>query len=84
MGFADVDGEEVGAVFVIVVKIGEVAYLAAEWRSGVAAENEDERSATDAVAQLECGITVEADQRRIRGAIANVQIALAPMGERVP
>jgi hypothetical protein len=39
MGFADVDGEKLGAVFVIVVELGEVAYLAAKRRSGVAAKD---------------------------------------------
>jgi hypothetical protein len=39
MRFADVDGEKIGAVFVIVVDFDEVNYLAAEGRSGVAAEN---------------------------------------------
>ncbi len=36
---ADVNGQKLGAVFVIVVEIYEVAYLAAERRSGVTSEN---------------------------------------------
>lgn len=50
MSFADVDGEEIGAVLVIVVQGYEVAYLAAEGRSGIAAENEDQRTLADAIA----------------------------------
>ena len=50
MSFADVDGEEIGAVLVIVIERDEVAYLAAEGRSGIAAENEDQRTLADAIA----------------------------------
>jgi hypothetical protein len=41
VGFTDVDGEEIGAVFIVVVDLGDVADLATEWRSSEAAEDED-------------------------------------------
>jgi len=59
MGFAYIDGQKVCLRFVIVVKIYEVAYLAPEWRSGVASENEDERTLPHAIAQMECRLPVE-------------------------
>jgi len=36
----NVHGQEVGAILVIIIELDEVNYLAAEWRSGVAAENQ--------------------------------------------
>jgi hypothetical protein len=41
MGFADVDGEEIGALFIIVEDLRDIANLATERRSSKAAEHED-------------------------------------------
>jgi hypothetical protein len=83
MRFADVDGEKIGAVFVIVVELDEVNYLAAERRSGVAAEDEDERAMADVVADAEGGLAIERVESRVGRAIANLQIAAMPLRERV-
>jgi hypothetical protein len=41
MGLADVDGQEIGTVFVVVVDLRDVADLATEGRSSKAAEDQD-------------------------------------------
>jgi hypothetical protein len=41
MGFADVDGEEIGAVFIVVEDLRDIANLATEGRSSKAAEDKD-------------------------------------------
>jgi hypothetical protein len=84
MGFADVHGEEVGAVFVIVVEFGEVAYLAAKRRSGVASKNENERAPADAITKRKSRLPIESDQFDVRRSIADAQIAAVPVRQRVP
>lgn len=83
MSFADIDGEEIGAVFVIVVELDEVTYLAAEGRSGVAAENEDEGAMADMVADAEGGLAIERVEGGVGRAIAHFQIAAMPLRESV-
>lgn len=48
MRFADVHGEKIRFVFVIVVNLNDVAHLAAEGRSGEAAKHQDQRACADA------------------------------------
>ena len=60
MRFADVNGQKIRASFVIVVEIYEVAYLAAEGRSGVAAKNQNKRALADAIAEMELRLAIEA------------------------
>ena len=79
MRFANINGQEVRLGFVIVVKVYEVAYLAAERRSGVTSENQDKRSLADAVAEMKFGLTVEVPQRDVGGAVADVEIAAMPL-----
>jgi hypothetical protein len=83
MRFANVNGQKIRLGFVIVVEIDEVAYLAAEWRSGVAAKHENKRALADAVAEMELGLPVEAHQRDVRSAIADVEIAAMPLRKRI-
>ncbi len=83
MSFADVDGEEVGTVLVIVIERDEVAYLAAEGRSGVTSENENQRALADPFAQVKRGLAVERKQTHVRRAVADMKIAVAPLRKRV-
>jgi hypothetical protein len=83
MGFADVNGQKIRASLVIVVEIYEVAYLAAKGRSGVAAENQNERALADAIAETELRLAIEVHQRDIRSAVADVQVAAMPLRQRV-
>lgn len=83
MSFADIDGEEVGAVLVIVIERDEVAYLAAEGRSGVTSEHQDQRAPADPFAQVKGGLAVEREQAHIRRAVAYMKISVAPLRKRV-
>jgi hypothetical protein len=83
MRFADVNGQKIRASFVIVVEIYEVAYLAAEGRSGIAAKNQHEWALADAIAEMEFRLSVKAHQRDVRSAVADVKVAAMPLRQRV-
>ena len=83
MCFADVNGQKIGPGFVVLVEVYEVAYLATEGRSGVAAKNQNEWSLADAIAEMELCLTVEAHERDIRSAVADAQFAAMPLRQRV-
>jgi len=80
---ANIHGQKLGAIFVIVVQIYEVAYLAAERRSGVASENENKRLLADAIAQMKDCLSVERQQWNIRGAVSHVQVPPMPLWQRI-
>jgi hypothetical protein len=79
MRFANVHGQKLGAIFIVVVNLDEISNLAAEGRSSVAAENHDERTLADALVQIKRGASIERKYARIRCAVANMQIALMPL-----
>jgi len=83
MRFPDVNSQKIRASFVVVIKIYEVAYLAAEGRSGVTAKNENERSLADTIAEVELRLAIEAHQRDVRSAVADVEVAAMPLRQRV-
>jgi hypothetical protein len=83
MSFADIDGEKVGAVLVIVIERDEVAYLAAEGRSGVTSEDENQGALADPFAQAKGRLAVEREQTHIRRAVAYMKITVAPLRKRV-
>ena len=45
MRLANVDGQKIGVIFVVVIKLNDVANLATKGRSSKAAEDENERLA---------------------------------------
>jgi len=55
MRFADVDSQKIGVLFIVVVNLDHVAYLATERRSSKAAENQHERSITRSFADMKIG-----------------------------
>jgi hypothetical protein len=75
MGFADVDGEEIGTVFIVVVDLRDVANLATERRSSKAAEDEDEWLAFGTFADVKAGGSVERDESGVGRVAANLEIA---------
>jgi hypothetical protein len=83
MGFAYIDGQKVRLRFVIVVEIYEVAYLAPEWRSGVASENENERTLPNAISQMESSLSIEIHEPDVGGAVPHAQVAAMPLRQRV-
>jgi hypothetical protein len=83
VGFTDVDGEEIGAVLIVVVNLSDVANLATEGRSSEAAEDEDERFALGAFADVKARGAIERDQSGIGSVTADLQIAAVHVGEGV-
>ena len=71
VGFADVDGEEIGVLFVVVVNLHHVTDVAAEGRSSVAAEDDYEGASAGAFADVEVIGAVECYEPRVRGVVAN-------------
>jgi len=83
MGFADVDGQEIGAVFIVVVDLRDIANLATEGRSSETAEDQDERLAVGALADVKTRGAIERDESRIRRVGADLEIASVHVGEGV-
>jgi hypothetical protein len=72
MGLADVDGEEVGVVLVVVIDLRDVADLATEGGSSEAAEDEHERFVAGALAEVEMVVAIQGHQAGVRGVIADL------------
>jgi hypothetical protein len=83
VSFADVDGEEIGAVFIVIVDLRDVANLATEGRSSEAAEDEDKRFALRALADVKPRGSIEGDESGIGGIAADLEIAAVHVGKRV-
>jgi len=71
MRFADVDGEKVRVIFVVVEDLNEVADLATERRSSKAAEDEDERLGAGAFANVKAVGAVEREEARVGSGVAD-------------
>ena len=83
MSFADVHGEEVSVIFVIVVNLHHVADVAAERRSSVAAEDDDERAGASAFANVEVSRTVESEEASVGSGVADFQRAAVHVGQGI-
>src|SRR5271166_4481313 len=83
MRLANVNGQEIGAVFVVVVHLHQITDLAAKRGSSVAAEDEDERTAADTFVQVEARLAIERDEARVRGRVADFEVAAMPLRQRV-
>jgi len=83
MGFAHVDCQEVGVVFVVVVNLHHVTDVAAEGRSSEAAEDDDERAAAAAFAYVEVVGTVESEKARVGGVVADFERAAVHVGQGI-
>ena len=79
MRFTNINGQEIRLRFVIVIKIDKVTYLAAEGRSGIAAEDQDKRALADTVAEMKLGLAIKAHQRNVWSVVADVEIAAMPL-----
>jgi hypothetical protein len=73
--FAYVDGEEIGAVFIVGVDLRDIADLATEGRSSEAAEDENEWLAVGTFADMKAGGAVEGDESGVGGVAADLEIA---------
>jgi hypothetical protein len=75
VGFADIDGEEIGAVFIVVEDLRDIANLATEGRSSEAAEDEDQRLALGAFAEVKACGAIERDKNRVGRIAADLEVA---------
>jgi len=62
MRFADVDGQKIDVILVVVIELNDIANLATERRSSKAAENQHQRAAGGFVAQTEDRRAIESNQ----------------------
>jgi hypothetical protein len=69
--FPDINLKKLGAIFVVFIKFYEVADPATEWRSSVAAENQNERFWSDAFAQVKCSDAIERVKFRVTSAVTD-------------
>jgi hypothetical protein len=83
MRFANVDGQKIGVVFVVVVDLDDVANLATKRRSGETAEDENERFAAGAFADMKARAAVERDESGVWGVAADLEIASVHMRKGV-
>src|SRR5712671_6393085 len=83
MRFAYVNGQEVGAIFVIVINFDHVADVAPEGWSSVAAENYYQWLCAGAFAQMKMVGAVQGEQLHIWRIIAEAQLAAVHVRERV-
>jgi hypothetical protein len=83
VSFPNVDGEEIGAVFIVVVDLRDIANLATEGRSSEAAEDEDERFAVGAFADVEARGAVEGDEGGVGCVAADLEISAMHVREGV-
>jgi hypothetical protein len=83
MRFANVNGQEIRAILVVVIQSDEVTYLAAKRRSCVAAKHQNQRPLANAIAQVKRGVAIKRQQSNIRCGVTDVQTAVAPLRQRV-
>jgi hypothetical protein len=84
MCFPNIDGQKIGAVFVIVINLFDVANLAAERRSSEAPEHENQWPALEMFAQWEARLPVECHKLNFGNSVAYLQISAVHVGQRVP
>jgi hypothetical protein len=84
MRFANINRQEIGMVFVIVINLNDVANLAAEGRSSKAAKNEHERPGPRAFANMKMIHTIECHKPGIWGIIPHFQISPVHVRQGVP
>jgi hypothetical protein len=71
MSLANIDGEEIDVILVIVIELNDVANLATERRSSETAEDEDERTTSGFLANVKAAGAIECDKPRIRSVVAH-------------
>jgi len=83
MGFANVDGQKINVVLVIVVELSDVANLATKRWSSEAAEDQNKRPAGGSFADVKARGAIERNQAGIRSLIADFQITAAHVRQSV-
>ena len=73
MRFANINGQKISVVFVVLVNLNDVAHLAAEGRSSKTSKYQDERPRTGSLADMEMTRSVECHQPRVGRIAAHFQ-----------
>ena len=84
MRFANVDGQKIGVLFVILVNLNDVADLATERRSSKASKDQHERTIAGALANVKAGDAVQCYNPRVRRIAAYFQRAAMHVRQSVP
>ena len=80
---ANVNGQKISAVLVILKNLNDVAYLAAKGRSSKTPEDENERTVMRTFANVKTADAIERDNSRVRCVAADSQCATMHVGQRV-
>jgi hypothetical protein len=83
VGFAYINGQKIGVIFVVVVNLHHVTDVAAERRSSIAAEDDDKRSSAGAFANVEMVCTVEREEAGVRSVVADFERAAVHVGQGI-
>jgi hypothetical protein len=83
MRFADINGQKIGVVLVILIDLNNVANLAAERRSSKTSKDEHQRSLVSAFADVEAADAVQRYDAGIGGVAADLQGAAMHVGQGV-
>jgi hypothetical protein len=83
MSFANVDGEEIGVILVIIVELNDVANLAAEGRSSETAKDKDQGAAGGFFEDVKAGRAIESDKPRIGSIVADSEVAAMHVGKSI-
>jgi len=84
MGFANIHGQKIGALFIVVVDLDDVANLAAKRRSSKTSEHQYERTFMSSFANVKMVDTVQRDDSRVRRVAADFQRAAMHVRQRIP
>jgi hypothetical protein len=83
MRFADVDGQKIGVIFIVVINLYHVTDVAAKRWSSVTAEDDDEGARAGAFADVEAIGTVESNKSCVGSVVANFEIAPVHVGQGI-
>ncbi len=84
MGFANIHGQKIGALFIVAVDLDDVANLAAEGRSSKASEHQYERTFMSSFANVEMVYAVQGDDSCVGRVAANFQRAAMHVRQSIP
>ena len=83
VGFAYIHGQKVSMILVVVVNLHHVTDVATEGRSSVAAENDNERACTGALANVKMICSVEGEEASVRSIVPDFERAAVHVGQSV-
>ena len=83
MRFANVNGQKIGVISIVIENLHDVADLATEWRSSEAAKDDNQGFRSGAFANVKSFGAIERVDARIRSAVADFQTSSMHVRQRV-